>query len=182
MPSYYPWQNACGHSELEQYANLTCLLCTLFISTCNFGITCNSYSREDFLMLKFVYKVMYLHNFCAHIMNLLLLKLEQTWGQEKSWFSIANYVWLHKGKIMWICSAQKWLSWTLTVFSVQLGYRMTKLWKDKWNVCMIKKKYKKERMWNLQNMYKRRKLKWLQQMICDKVSSSEPVSCEKTSK
>jgi len=45
-----------------------------------------------------------------------------------------------------------------------------------------KKKYKKERMWNFQNMYKRRTLKWLQQMICDKVPSNGPVSCEKTSK
>jgi hypothetical protein len=44
---------------------------------------CISYLREDFIMLKFIYKVMYLHNFCAHIVNLLLLKLEQTWEQKK---------------------------------------------------------------------------------------------------
>lgn len=33
-------------------------------------------------MLKFIHKIMCLHNFCAHIMNLLLLKFEQTWGQK----------------------------------------------------------------------------------------------------
>jgi hypothetical protein len=36
------------------------------------SLTCSSYSKEYFLGFKVMYKVMYLHNFSIHMVNLLL--------------------------------------------------------------------------------------------------------------